>query len=664
MRDSGTCVSRPGAGDTGRTRCPGRPSEGLRGVWAADGWVRPFFKRYRKILLASLGLGVAAAAFASALMFSSGYLISASAEQPPEGIFVLLAPLACVQVFGLGRPFLNYLERLVSHDWVLRMTSLLRLRLYRAVEGRALFWTGRRSTGEVLGLLDDDIGHIQDFYLRSVFPTVVGWALWALAVALLGLFSPLFALFMLLDLGVVTLLAPLVSVAVNGARRMRAQDLRAELYAEVTDDVLGLADWVFSQRAGDCVRRVERLQEELGRVEAARARSARRRDLALQVVLCAGAVGLLVWTAFTFADPAASAPAGAGVLGRPADWVAAFLLAFFPLTEALTPLSDAAEDARVHLGAIGRLNDLEDAGRADAPAAGRRPAGERAGGVRAASEHTAGACADGVRAVDERTVDERMVASLAAEPALEVRLAGVRFAYPAEGSGPIRAAEVLRGVDLVVAPGEKVAVLGPSGAGKSTLLSVIRGDLAPAAGSVAVGGADPRTFGEGAAHVLGVIQQSTYLFNATLLDNLRLGNPAATEDDARRSLEAVGLSGLLGRLPDGLATMVDETGMRFSGGERHRIALARVLLGGAPVVLLDEPTVSLDPLTEHDLLDTVFDVLADRTVIMVTHHLLGVAHVDRVVFLEGGRVALDGAPSELERTSERYRRLVAFDRGV
>lgn len=639
MRDSGTCVSRPGAGDTGRTRCPGRPSEGLRGVWAADGWVRPFFKRYRKILLASLGLGVAAAAFASALMFSSGYLISASAEQPPEGIFVLLAPLACVQVFGLGRPFLNYLERLVSHDWVLRMTSLLRLRLYRAVEGRALFWTGRRSTGEVLGLLDDDIGHIQDFYLRSVFPTVVGWALWALAVALLGLFSPLFALFMLLDLGVVTLLAPLVSVAVNGARRMRAQDLRAELYAEVTDDVLGLADWVFSQRAGDCVRRVERLQEELGRVEAARARSARRRDLALQVVLCAGAVGLLVWTAFTFADPAASAPAGAGVLGRPADWVAAFLLAFFPLTEALTPLSDAAEDARVHLGAIGRLNDLEDAGEADAPAAGER-------------------------AADEQTVDERMVASLAAEPALEVRLAGVRFAYPAEGSGPIRAAEVLRGVDLVVAPGEKVAVLGPSGAGKSTLLSVIRGDLAPAAGLVTVGGADPRTFGEGAARVLGVIQQSTYLFNATLLDNLRLGNPAATEDDARRALEAVGLSGLLGRLPDGFATMADEAGMRFSGGERHRIALARVLLGEAPVVLLDEPTVSLDPLTEHDLLDTVFDVLADRTVIMVTHHLLGVAHVDRVVFLEGGRVALDGAPSELERTSERYRRLVAFDRGI
>ena len=120
---------------------------------------------------------------------------------------------------------------------------------------------------------------------------------------------------------------------------------------------------------------------------------------------------------------------------------------------------------------------------------------------------------------------------------------------------------------------------------------------------------------------------------------------------------------MVDRLPDGLDTMVDEAGLRFSGGERQRIALARVLLQDAPVVILDEPCVGLDPLTEQALLSTLFKTLADRTVIMITHHLLGASACDRVVFVEGGRAVLDGAPCELERTSSRYRRLLAFDRG-
>ena len=126
----------------------------------------------------------------------------------------------------------------------------------------------------------------------------------------------------------------------------------------------------------------------------------------------------------------------------------------------------------------------------------------------------------------------------------------------------------------------------------------------------------------------------------------------------------MGLGDLLDRLPQGLDTLVDEAGMRFSGGERHRIALARVLLQGAPIVLLDEPFAALDPITERGLLDTLLDVFADRTLILVTHHLQGVSRMDRVVFISDGAVSLDGAPADLERGSEHYRRLLALDRGT
>ena len=177
---------------------------------------------------------------------------------------------------------------------------------------------------------------------------------------------------------------------------------------------------------------------------------------------------------------------------------------------------------------------------------------------------------------------------------------------------------MLRDVSLTVPQGQRVAVLGRSGAGKSTLAALVRGDLRPSAGSVTLGGAPTAGFGDEAARWVGVIQQSTYLFNMTLRDNLLLAREDARDEELWDALDAVGLRPLAERLPQGLDTMVDEAGLRFSGGERHRVALARVLLRDAPVVVLDEPTVGLDPLTERALLDTLLEALAGRTVVMIT----------------------------------------------
>ena len=198
------------------------------------------------------------------------------------------------------------------------------------------------------------------------------------------------------------------------------------------------------------------------------------------------------------------------------------------------------------------------------------------------------------------------------------------------------------------------------------MLHLIRGDLAPSSGTVTLGGV-PATELNAAGRIhqyVGYMQQSSYLFAQTLRGNLKVGNPKVTDDQAIKVLQEVCLQPLLDRLPDGLDTPVDEAGLRFSGGERQRIALARLLLAQTPVVLLDEPTVSLDPLTEAKLLDTAFEVLADRTVIMVTHHLCGIEHIDRVLLVQDGGILLDGSPQELAQSSELFRRLLAFDRGM
>ena len=608
-------------------------------AWEQDRWVRPFLKRYLKALLASLGLGLATMVFAAGLMFTSGFLISDAAEQPALGLFSLLVPLGLVQVFGVGKPFLGYLERLASHDWVLRLTSAMRTRLYRSLEREGVFWMATRKAGEVLGLLAGDIGHLQNLYLRCVFPLMTAWGLWLLASLLVGLFTPLFGLFMLLGLGVLALLMPLVSVLVNGARQMRAKELSNRLYDSAADDVAGLADWTFSGRRDDYLARLMEPDAQLNAVEARSARSLRRINAAGQIVFCALSICLLCWAALHFGNMAQAA-AATGVPARPADFIAAFVLGFFPLLEAFEPLPGAALQAGAHLDSLERLNALDEVD--------DDGDGSAAGAGSAQRESAAAAQAQG------KAAGSAGAASPGAEPPV-LDFDDVSFAYPGQ---PL----LLRGVSLRVEPGEKLAVLGPSGAGKSTLLSLARGDLSPTAGRVTLGGADTAALGDAICSQLGLIQQSTYLFNRSLFANLSLGDRSITRDAAAAALQAVGLGPLLASLPKGLDTMVSEAGHNFSGGERHRIALARVLLKDTPVVLLDEPTVALDPLTEHALLEDLFTVLEGRSVVMVTHHLAGIERMDRVVFIEDGRIALEGSPAELARSSARFQQLLAFDR--
>ena len=191
-------------------------------------WIGPYLTAYRAPLALALVLGLAAAAFSCALMFCSGYLISGTAAARGS-ILLLYVPIIYVRIFGGGKPILAYLERLVSHDWVLRMTSRLRLRLYRALEHRQRHAAGRAGggprTGEVLGVLAEDIGHLQNLYLRSAFPTAIAWALYLIVLVAAGALSP--ALAGVFGLGCLASVAaaPLASAVVNGAREERRRIL-------------------------------------------------------------------------------------------------------------------------------------------------------------------------------------------------------------------------------------------------------------------------------------------------------------------------------------------------------------------------------------------------------------------------------------------------------
>ena len=612
-------------------------------AWAGDTWVRPFFRRYWHVLALALLLGLVAAVFAGALMFTSGYMISLAATLP----FTVLAvhvPSLYVRIFGVGKPSIGYLERLISHDWALRMTSELRRRLYRAVDLAPAATRSAKKMGELLGLLAEDIEHVQNLYLRTVFPLAIAWALYVLLVAVLGLFSLPVALALAVLLGIVVFALPAVSVCVNGVRLEKAKAVKANLYADLADNVLGVADWVYSGRGEDYLSRYAGLQAQADAIEADIARFNRLRNVVSQLAFGMAAVALLAWAASAFA-PAAPATTGlAGTLAavtpenavaHAGNWIAAFVLCLFPLIESFAPASEAAMGLVTYGDSIGRMNELSREEGIAAPVS--------SGGA------WSGACPEASDAEGEGFASASRVC--------DIRIEGVSFAY---GPG---SPQVLSELDLAVPAGQKLAVLGRSGAGKSTLASLLLGDYAAQSGSVMVAGRDISTLGGDISQFVGVIRQNPHLFNWTLRENLALAKPDATDDELERVLEQVGLSDLLARLPLGLDTLVDERGRRFSGGERHRIALARVLLADVSIVVLDEPFAGLDPSTERALIELMFRALDGRTIVMITHHLQGVSACDRVIFLEGGRVAIDGKPTVLERESARYRHLLASDRG-
>ena len=230
------------------------------------------------------------------------------------------------------------------------------------------------------------------------------------------------------------------------------------------------------------------------------------------------------------------------------------------------------------------------------------------------------------------------------DPALApIRLEAVSFAYPA------REVPVLRDVELTLMPGERVALVGASGAGKSTLLALLMRLADPTGGRVSVGGVDLRE-GDPAAWRGRVawVSQRPRLIAGSIADNVRMGDPGASDERVLEALRAANADGVVAALPEGVATRVGEGGARLSAGEAQRVALARAFLRDAPLVLLDEPTANLDPESAALVGAAIERLSMGRTVVLAAHRLSLALGADRVVVLGEGRILECGTPGELE----------------
>ncbi|WP_251554748.1 thiol reductant ABC exporter subunit CydC [Neobacillus muris] len=569
-------------------------------------WILPYLFQYRRLFFLSCLLGTLTLLLGGALMFTSGYLISKSATRP-ESILMVYVPIVGVRAFGLGRAVFSYVERLFSHSFILKILSSLRVKLYKLVEPKAISIQTAFRTGDMLGLLANDIELLQNFYLRTLFPSIVSLTVYTVVIICSGLFSLPFAILLFVLIGQLVFVGPAVSLIIVKKKNLTIKKARNVLYQQFTDGIMGISDWIISGNYPKYIDDYVIQEQALYGMEKKKQTFVNWRDLGSQLVLGISVIASIAW-AGGMAENGELSPV----------FIAAIGLSMISLLESFLPLSDVISETAIYQDSFQRL--------------------EMAG----SNKHYES---------NENTAANK---SLPADSALLIEMVQLTFGYTQE-------THLLNHINTSIKPGEKIAVIGRSGSGKSTLLKLIQGYLPPLSGEVRINGQNVVDLRPEMAKWISVLNQKAYLFNTSIMNNIRLGNPNASDEEVRKVCKLVQLDEMIIQLPNGYETNMQETGQRFSGGERQRVALARILLQNTPIVLLDEPTVGLDPITEVKLLKTIFETLKDKTIIWVTHHLAGVECMDRILFLDRGVISMEGSHRFLMETEEKYRRLYHLD---
>ncbi len=238
-------------------------------------------------------------------------------------------------------------------------------------------------------------------------------------------------------------------------------------------------------------------------------------------------------------------------------------------------------------------------------------------------------------------------------PVGTLAVSGVRFAYPTNTDIP-----ALDGIEFNLAPGERVALVGPSGSGKSTVLQLLLRFYDPQQGRILIDGvpidhADPRAL----RRRIALVPQEPTIFGASVLDNIRYGQPDADRETVRRAAEQASAHGFISQMPQGYDTLIGERGVTLSGGQRQRIAIARAILRDAPILLLDEATSALDAESEHAVQEALDHLMQGRTTLVIAHRLATVRSADRILVMDGGRIVESGDHESLIKRGGLYARL-------
>ncbi len=550
----------------------------------------------------SLGIGAALITFLGnvGLMAVSGWFLASMGVAGLTGSsFNYFTPAAAIRGLAIARTVGRYLERLLTHEATLRLLAHMRVWFYQRLEPLAPARLAEYRSGDLLSRIRADIDTLDNFYVRLVTPVATAVLGISVCVAVLACYSNAVALTTLLALVVSGVLVPLGVQRLGAETGRQMVETSAQLRSHVLDGLQGMGELRVFEAADRQARRVAESTQTLLRQQAHMSFLQGVTDGVLG--LCAN---LAMWTAVLLLVPQI-------LLHHLAPVDLAFIVLMIPAAfEAVLPLPEAFRMLGHTLTAARRIFTLVDA----------RPA------------------------VTEPVAPAPMPETFA------VSIEGVGFRYAPDVPW------ALRDIRLEIPEGGRLAVIGPTGSGKTTLIQLLLRFWECSEGVIKWGERPLQDYhSNDIRRSVAVVSQDTHLFNTTIRENILLARPAADTAELTAAAKAAQLHEFIESLPEGYETFVGEAGVKLSGGQARRIAIARAVLKNAPLLILDEPTEGLDAETARELMDTLLALMQGRSVLLVTHRLTGLQAMDRVIFLEAGKIAAQGRHEQLLQESPRYR---------
>lgn len=562
----------------------------------------PFLKLYRRHILRLLFgmlLAVVTLLASIGLITLSGWFLAATSLAGVAGIysFNYMLPAAGVRGAAISRTVARYLERLVSHDGTFRVLQHLRVFTFSKLLPLSPAGIARFRQGELLNRLVADVDTLDHLYLRVISPLV--GALVVIVVVTFGL--SFLDTYLALTLGGLMLLT---LVALPPLFYRAGLPVGADLTRLRGEYRSGLTRWLQGQAELSLYGAAQRFRDAMDATEqawlSAQQRQASLTGLSQGLVMLMGgiAVTLMLWLS----------AAGIGGDPYPGAYIALFVFCALSAFEALGPVGTAFQHLGHVIASAQRVTQISE----QRPAVTFRQATTQASGQAA------------------------------------LTLSNISFGYA--DNAPL----AIRDLSLDITPGEHIALLGRTGCGKSTLLQLLTRAWDPQHGTIQLNGQPLDQYSEADLRArTSVVTQRVHLFSSTLRDNLLLAAPDASDEQLSAALQQVGLEKLLEN-NQGLNAWLGEGGRQLSGGELRRLGLARALLHGGDLMLLDEPTEGLDAETEQQILALLRQVAQNKTLIMVTHRLRGLAHFDRICVMDSGEIIEQGNHAELVAKQGRY----------
>lgn len=554
----------------------------------------------------SVLLGATAIGSSIGLLSASASIIDRAALHP--SIAELQVAIVGVRFFGIARGVFRYLERLVSHDTTFRLLARWRQWFYQALEPLAPSRLLGYHSGDLLSRVIGDVAALENLYVRGVAPPLtallvtVSMCLFLLHVAV-GL-----ALALLLFLTLAGIILPLGIRLLSQRPAQSIAQERAALSVTLVDGIQGMPDLL----ANGCFwRQTQRLTSEGRRLAGSQSRLAVISGLQASLTRLLADLGML--SVLVLAIPMVNRGELNGYL------LGVLVLAALSSFEAVQSLPQAAQTLETSLAAARRLFEVVDA----------QPA------------------------VQEPAHPLPMTGDI------NLEVEKLSFWYPTQDSRT-GTPEVLslEDISFSLPPGKHIAIVGSSGSGKTTLLRLLMRYWEYPQGSLRLDGVELRQHrSEDVRRKLALVPHNPYLFCGTLRENLLLARPGASPAELEQAVEIAQLKEFIASLREGFETWAGEGGLRLSAGQRQRLAIARALLQDAPLLLLDEPTASLDAQTEKSVIQAILEYARGRSLLMSTHHLVGMEAMDEILVLEQGRIVERGSHQILLSQNGFYKRL-------